>query len=65
MTSSEPTACGLQPAASAMLRITDLHVAYGAIRYTNETNRLYGVLDDRLEGRDYVAGDYSIADMAI
>jgi len=41
------------------------HVAYGAIRYTNETNRLYGVLDDRLEGRDYVAGDYSIADMAI
>jgi len=41
------------------------HIAYGAIRYTNETNRLYGVLDTRLADRDYVAGDYSIADMAI
>ena len=39
--------------------------AYGAIRYSNETRRLYGVLDRRLAGRDYVAGDYSIADMAI
>ncbi len=39
--------------------------AYGAIRYTNETHRLYGVLDKRLEGRDFVAGGYSIADMAI
>ena len=39
-------------------------VAYGAIRYTNEVNRLYGVLDTRLEGRKYICGDYSIADMA-
>ncbi len=39
-------------------------VAYGAIRYTNETERLYGVLDKRLQDRDFVAGDYSIADMA-
>jgi glutathione S-transferase/GST-like protein len=39
--------------------------AYGANRYTNEVNRLYGVLDTRLAGRDWVAGDYSIADMAI
>jgi GST-like protein len=39
-------------------------VAYGAIRYTNETHRLYGVLNKRLDGRDYVCGDYSIADMA-
>jgi GST-like protein len=38
--------------------------AYGAIRYTNETHRLYGVLNRRLEGRDFVADDYSIADMA-
>jgi GST-like protein len=39
-------------------------VAYGAIRYTNETHRLYGVLDRRLKDRDFIAGDYSIADMA-
>jgi GSH-dependent disulfide-bond oxidoreductase len=37
---------------------------YAIDRYVNETNRLYGVLDHRLEGRNYVAGDYSIADMA-
>ena len=40
-------------------------LAYGVRRYTNEVHRLYGVLDQRLSGRDYVAGDYSIADMAI
>jgi GSH-dependent disulfide-bond oxidoreductase len=39
------------------------HSAYGANRYTNEVNRLYGVLNKRLEGREYIAGDYSIADM--
>lgn len=39
-------------------------VAYGAIRYTNEVNRLYGVLNRQLEGRDFICGDYSIADMA-
>ncbi|WP_375390587.1 glutathione S-transferase N-terminal domain-containing protein [uncultured Sphingomonas sp.] len=37
---------------------------YAINRYVNETNRLYGVLDRRLADRDYVAGDYSIADMA-
>lgn len=37
---------------------------YGAARYTNETHRLYGVLNKRLEGRDFLAGDYAIADMA-
>jgi len=39
------------------------HSAYGANRYTNEVHRLYGVLNKRLESREYVAGDYSIADM--
>lgn len=39
-------------------------VAYAIERYTNEVNRLYGVLNKRLEDRDYLAGDYSIADMA-
>jgi GST-like protein len=40
-------------------------IPYAMDRYRNEVNRLYGVLDRRLEGRDYVAGEYSIADMAI
>jgi GST-like protein len=40
-------------------------IAYAMDRYVNETNRLYGVLDKRLADRGYVAGDYSIADMAI
>jgi len=34
-------------------------------RYMNEAKRLLGVLDKQLEGRDWVAGDYSIADIAI
>ena len=38
---------------------------YAQDRYRNEVSRLYGVLDRRLAGRDYVAGAYSIADMAI
>ena len=33
-------------------------------RYRNEVNRLYGVLDRRLAERSYLAGEYSIADMA-
>ena len=40
-------------------------IAYAMERYENETRRLYGVLDRRLADRDFVAGDYSIADMAI
>ncbi|MGV3579363.1 glutathione S-transferase N-terminal domain-containing protein [Brevundimonas sp.] len=39
-------------------------IAYGVRRYTDETHRLYGVMDRRLKDRDYLAGDYSIADMA-
>ncbi|MBU8544899.1 MULTISPECIES: glutathione S-transferase family protein [Roseomonadaceae] len=40
---------------------------YGFARYHNETKRLYGVLDRRLAGRDFVAteGEPSIADFAI
>ena len=40
-------------------------IPYAIDRYTNEANRLYGVLDRRLADHDYVAGDYSIADIAI
>jgi len=37
---------------------------YAIDRYLREVNRLYGVLNRRLADRDFVAGDYSIADMA-
>lgn len=37
---------------------------YAIERYVNETGRLYAVLDKRLADRSFVAGDYSIADMA-
>jgi GST-like protein len=40
-------------------------IPYAIDRYRNEVNRLYGVLDRRLADRPFVAGDYSIADMAI
>ncbi len=39
-------------------------IQYAIDRYVNETARLYAVLDKRLAGRKFVAGDYSIADMA-
>jgi len=39
-------------------------IQYGIDRYTNEANRLYGVLNKRLADREFVAGAYSIADMA-
>ena len=40
-------------------------VPYAIERYVNETKRLYGVLNQQLIGQKYVAGAYSIADMAI
>ncbi len=39
-------------------------LAYAIERYEKETNRLYGVLNKRLAERPYLAGEYSIADMA-
>lgn len=39
-------------------------IPYAQDRYLRETARLYGVLNGRLADRKYVAGDYSIADMA-
>ncbi len=40
-------------------------IPYAIERYVKETNRLYGVLDRRLEGREFILGkDYSIADIA-
>jgi GST-like protein len=37
---------------------------YAIKRYTDEVNRLYGVMNRRLADREFLAGDYSIADMA-
>ena len=37
---------------------------YGIERYSKEKDRLYGVLDKRLGEQAYLAGEYSIADMA-
>jgi GST-like protein len=38
---------------------------YSIDRYFNETMRLYGVMDERLAARDFLAGEYSIADIAV
>jgi GST-like protein len=39
-------------------------IAYAIDRYVRESSRLYAVLDRRLANREYIAGEYSIADMA-
>jgi GST-like protein len=39
-------------------------IAYATERYENETHRLYGVLDRRLEGREFICDELSIADFA-
>jgi GST-like protein len=39
-------------------------IPYAMDRYVKETNRLYGVLNKRLADREFIAGNYSIADMA-
>jgi GST-like protein len=42
----------------------DQAIPYAPGRFGREKERLYQVLDDRLRDRDFIAGDYSIADMA-
>jgi GST-like protein len=46
------------------LRAAKESVPYAIERYTKETRRLYGVLDARLSDGQYLAGEYSIADIA-
>jgi GST-like protein len=46
------------------LRTAPEPVPYGIERYTKETRRLYGVLNGRLGEEAYLAGEYSIADIA-
>lgn len=42
----------------------DVEIAYSRNRYVNETKRLWGVMDTRLKDNEFLAGSYSIADMA-
>jgi len=51
--------------ASHFLRYAPEKIPYAIDRYTNESRRLCRVLDARLADHDFVAGEYSIADMAI
>ncbi len=46
-------------------RFAPEQIEYGIKRYTDETRRLYGVMDKRLKENEFFAGDYSIADIAI
>jgi len=50
--------------AQHFFRYASEQVPYALARYQAETRRLFRVLNDRLEGRDYICGEYSIADMA-
>jgi GST-like protein len=52
--------------AYAPQRFPEDQVKYGRDRYVNEANRIYRVVERRLEGREWIAADgYTIADMAI
>jgi GST-like protein len=58
---------GLGPMAGQnhhFVRYAPEKIPYAIERYVNETNRLYGVLNTRLADREFIAGAYSIADMA-
>jgi GST-like protein len=46
------------------LRAAREQVPYAIERYTRETRRLYGVLNDRLKDREFLADGYSVADIA-
>ena len=54
----------MQGQANVFFRYAPEKIQFAIDRYQNETSRLYGVLDERLAEVEYLAGDYSIADMA-
>lgn len=54
----------MQGQANVFFRYTDEKIEYAINRYQKETRRLYEVLDKRLKDNEYLAGDYSIADIA-
>lgn len=58
---------GLGPMLGQNLHFTDYapeRIPYAIDRYQRETDRLFGVIETRLADREFLAGDYSIADMA-
>ena len=58
---------GLGPMAGQCLHFRQYapeKIHYGIERYTNEVGRLFGVMERRLETSEYLAGEYSIADVA-
>ncbi|KAI1499514.1 glutathione S-transferase [Biscogniauxia marginata] len=59
----------MQGQANHFLRFAKEKIPYATQRYVGESERLYGILDKRLEGRDYIVGPgrgkYSIADISI
>ena len=54
----------MQGQANVFFRYFDEKIPAAISRYQNETKRLYTVLDTRLQDHEYLAGDYSIADIA-
>ena len=54
----------MQGQANVFFRYAPEKIQYAIDRYQNEVKRLYGVLDTRLRDAEYLAGEYSIADMA-
>lgn len=50
--------------AGHFIKFAQEKIPYAIKRYRNEAKRLFGVLDRQLADKEYVAGDYSIADMA-
>jgi GST-like protein len=54
----------MQGQAHVFVRYAPEQIPYAIKRYTEEVKRLYTILDRRLEGRDYLCDEYSIADIA-
>ena len=54
----------MQGQANVFFRYAPEKIEFAIQRYQNETRRLYGVLDRRLGESEYLAGEYSIADIA-
>ena len=54
----------MQGQANVFFRYAPEKIQYAIDRYQNETRRLYEVLDTRLADNEWLAGDYSIADIA-